>query len=62
MARLLLLAREARHEVVKLHAQTHAREFYGKLGFVAEGPERLGVEGLARLDVADVQGHMVDHE
>ena len=39
MARLLLLAREARHEVVRLHAQTHALGFYEKLGFVAEGEE-----------------------
>ena len=39
MARLLQLAREARHEVVRLHAQTHALGFYEKHGFVAEGEE-----------------------
>src|SRR5262249_2480609 len=39
MARLLLLAREMRHDVVRLHAQTHALKFYEKLGFAAEGEE-----------------------
>ena len=39
MARLLLLAREAQHDVVRLHAQTHALGFYEKLGFIAEGEE-----------------------
>jgi predicted GNAT family N-acyltransferase len=39
MRRLLLLAREARHETVRLHAQTHAIGFYRKHGFVAEGEE-----------------------
>jgi predicted GNAT family N-acyltransferase len=39
MSRLLQLAREARHEVVRLHAQTHAIGFYEKHGFEAEGEE-----------------------
>jgi predicted GNAT family N-acyltransferase len=39
MHRLLQLAREARHEVIRLHAQTHAIGFYEKHGFVAEGEE-----------------------
>ena len=39
MAHLLQVARDVRHEVVKLHAQTHALRFYEKLGFVAEGEE-----------------------
>ena len=39
MARLLLLGREAKHDVVRLHAQTHALRFYEKLGFIAHGEE-----------------------
>jgi predicted GNAT family N-acyltransferase len=39
LSRLLQLAREARHEVARLHAQTHAMGFYEKHGFVAEGEE-----------------------
>jgi len=39
LARLLQLAREARHAVVRLHAQTHAIGFYEKHGFAVEGEE-----------------------
>jgi len=39
MSHLLRLARASRHEVVRLHAQTHAAGFYAKHGFVAEGGE-----------------------
>jgi len=36
---LLRLARESKHEIVRLHAQTHAAGFYARHGFVAEGDE-----------------------
>jgi len=39
MTLLLSMAREAGHEVVRLHAQTHAMGFYSRHGFVAEGEE-----------------------
>ena len=37
MIRLLQLAREAGHAIVRLHAQTHAMGFYRKHGFVPDG-------------------------
>jgi predicted GNAT family N-acyltransferase len=39
LSRLLQLSREARHEVTRLHAQTHALGFYERHGFIAEGEE-----------------------
>ena len=39
MIHLLRLARESGHEVVRLHAQTHAAGFYAKHGFAADGGE-----------------------
>ena len=39
LGHILKLAREMRHAVVRLHAQTHALGFYEKHGFVAEGEE-----------------------
>lgn len=39
MSLLLDLARASGHEVVRLHAQTHAAGFYAKHGFAVEGGE-----------------------
>jgi predicted GNAT family N-acyltransferase len=39
MSHLLDLARASGHEVVRLHAQTHAAGFYAKHGFAVEGGE-----------------------
>ena len=39
MDRLLRCARESGHEVVVLHAQTHAAGFYAKHGFIAQGAQ-----------------------
>ena len=57
MRRLLELAREERHEVVRLHAQTHALGFYEKLGFVAEGKEFLeaGIPHFRMSRILEIQ-------
>jgi len=39
MESLVRLARQAGHDALVLHAQTHAAGFYGRHGFVAQGEE-----------------------
>ena len=59
LSRLLQLAREARHEAARLHAQTHAMRFYEKHGFVAEGEEFMeaGIPHFAMTKVLAADEH-----